>query len=317
MSGDPLSYVSEEDFEKIYKRIKYRVVEGIHPSEKPFAVILGGQPGAGKSNIYDYYERNITNNFVRINCDDYREYHPNFKEIYEKYGDADSDYTQDFVSRVNKRLVSELSKEKYNMIVESTLHSTRVPLAICGQLKKLNYSVELCVMGTYKAISWQSTIVRKEEMKKNGIQPRGVTKEYHDYVCKNICNSLSIVYQSKKMDNILVLSREKSRILYDARITPDLNPEQILSARLYNPPEKASKIIDRIMQQYRKAKGRSEELKKSMAAAFNQVLKTSVKKLRADTVALDDLTKPHQRTFNPREGRNARDQATDSEIKRI
>ncbi len=229
MNNEPLSKVSDKEFDKLYKLIKKRILQGKKTTDKPFAVILGGQPGAGKGNVYKYYADNVTSNFVELNCDDYREYHPHFKELYKKYGDADSDYTQDFVSKINKRLVCDLSEAGYNMIIESTLHSQNVSLSINEQLKALNYKVDLCVVGTSKDVSWQGTINRKEQAINDGIQPRAVTREYHDYVCENICNSLSTVYESGKMDNITIFNRNKE-CLYDMSKTPDVNPSKLLDS---------------------------------------------------------------------------------------
>ena len=88
---------------------------GKQPVEQPFMVFLGGQPGADKGNVYKKYTEEITDNFVSDNCDDFRQYHPNFEQLFRKYGDNDSDYTQDFVNKINIRLVDELSKSRYNI----------------------------------------------------------------------------------------------------------------------------------------------------------------------------------------------------------
>ncbi|MBR3026014.1 MAG: zeta toxin family protein [Oscillospiraceae bacterium] len=242
MNNEPLSYVSEEDFEFLYQTIKAKLLIGKEPSENPFMVVLGGQPGAGKGNVYRLYHDTVTDNFVTVNCDDFREFHPHFEELFQKYGDADSDYTQKFVGDVSKRLVRELSAEGYNMIFESTLNNPNVALSIQDQLKPLGYQVDLCVISTNREVSLQSTINRKEEMIREGKQPRGVTPEYHDYVCERICDALSALYESGKMDNIRIFTRN-AECLYDYSVTPGLDPTPILEARLNHPEEEAKQLI--------------------------------------------------------------------------
>ena len=46
-----LSCVSDEKFEKKYQEIKEKITDEMTPVDKPIAVVLGGQPGAGKSTI--------------------------------------------------------------------------------------------------------------------------------------------------------------------------------------------------------------------------------------------------------------------------
>lgn len=42
--------MTDKEFEKAYARIKNNITEGITVVDSPVAVVLGGQPGAGKSN---------------------------------------------------------------------------------------------------------------------------------------------------------------------------------------------------------------------------------------------------------------------------
>jgi len=241
MIDEPLSKVSDIEFEKKYRKIKAQLLVDKTPVEKPFMVVLGGQPGAGKGNVYRLYQNTVTDNFISVNCDDFREFHPHFEELFQKYGDADSDYTQKFVGDVSKRLVRELSSEGYNMIFESTLNNPNVALSIRDQLKPLGYQVDLCVISTNKEVSLQSTIDRKAEMIREGQQPRGVTPEYHEYVCEHICDALSALYESGKMDNIRIFTRN-AECLYDYSVTPDISPAPILEARLNYPEEEAKQI---------------------------------------------------------------------------
>ena len=62
--------------------------------------LLGGQSGAGKSFITKQIREDIDFNGVVVDVDLFRELHPNYKEIYKKYGKENAKYTHEFASRV-------------------------------------------------------------------------------------------------------------------------------------------------------------------------------------------------------------------------
>lgn len=222
-----LSCVSDEKFEKKYQEIKEKITDEMTPVDKPIAVVLGGQPGAGKSTIYKIYGEQFGGNIVALDCDAFRQYHPNFKELHKVYGDNDGEKTNPFIFRVVDRLVDKLSEEGYNMIIESSLKSPHTAIENGEKLPKKGYSVELAVMATPKSESWNGTLERYNSVKASGGQPRAVPKEFHDMVVANIANSISEVYQSGLMSNILIFNRNKE-CLYDMSKTPDINPSKLL-----------------------------------------------------------------------------------------
>ena len=227
MNNEELSIISVHEFEEKYQEIKEDVLKDKIPVDYPVAVVLGGQPGAGKSNIYDIYRKKLNKNIVELDCDAFRIFHPNFKKLHEIYGDNDAVYTNPFIFKVVDRLVDELSKEKYNMIIESSLKSPHTALENGTILPPRGYKVELAVMATPKEESWKGTIDRYNSQKEMGLQPRAVPKEFHDLVVSNISDSISQVYKSGLMSNILIYNRNKE-CLYDMSKTPKINPNNLL-----------------------------------------------------------------------------------------
>ena len=64
---------SQRAFETQYSIIKDILINGKIPNVCPKAYILGGQPGAGKSNIQRWLKRK-DKNIIAINADDFRVY---------------------------------------------------------------------------------------------------------------------------------------------------------------------------------------------------------------------------------------------------
>lgn len=217
---------TDEELEIKFKEILEYYKSIYSPTENPKVVLLGGQPGAGKSGLENMV--NIKKNYVSISGDDYREYHPRFKEINLEYGREASKYTQQWAAEITEKLIKELRKEKYNLIIEGTLRTAELPLKEANAFKKADYKVELNVVVVKSEKSRLGTLERYEAMLKQGKVPRMAPKEHHDLVVNNIGNNLEIIYNSKAFDNIKLFDRENN-LLYNYKESPNVNPKDILN----------------------------------------------------------------------------------------
>ena len=217
---------TDDELEIKFKEILEYYKSMYSPTENPKVTLLGGQPGAGKSGLENLI--NIKKNYVSISGDDYREYHPRFKEINLEHGREASKYTQQWAAEITEKLIRELRKEKYNLIIEGTLRTAELPLKEANAFKKAGYNVELNVVVVKPEKSRLGTLERYEAMLKQGKVPRMTTKEHHDLVVNNIGNNLEIIYNSKAFDNIKLFDRENN-LLYNYKENPDVNPKDILN----------------------------------------------------------------------------------------
>ena len=219
--------MSEEEFSIAYQKIKKDITNSKMSVSSPVAIVLGDQPGAGKSNIYQIERKRFSNNLVELDCDAFRVYHPYYEQIKLMFGKEDGAKTNPFIFKAVDMLVEELSDLKYNLIIESSLKRPNTAINNGKILQPKGYEVELHIMATNKEISWQSTINRyNEEMKKKG-KPRAVPRDFHDNVISNICNSLYAVKQSGLMSNILMFDR-KQNCLYDMKKDVNVEPSILL-----------------------------------------------------------------------------------------
>lgn len=116
--------------EKIYKDILIRKLNTSTNVQAPKIVIIGGQPGSGKSKIFDYAQSEIFNNdnVAQVNGDDYRMYHPCASEIFALYDKQFSELTDPDVRLWTSRLLEELVISRRNIIFETTMRN-KEPLA--------------------------------------------------------------------------------------------------------------------------------------------------------------------------------------------
>lgn len=218
---------TQKEFNSKFQKVLNRLIKNKKSKEIPIAVLLEGQPGAGKTTIHEVLK--IRNkDFIVINGDDFRCEHPNFDKIQKKYGNDAVKYTQKFSNQMVERLINELSNRKYDLIIEGTLRTAQTPLNTCNLLKSKGYSVELSIMAVSKEVSWQGTIQRYEKMKLKGQTPRATPKESHDVVVNNIVQNLDELYKLNKFDNITLYNRNQE-CLYSMQDTSNVNPAPILS----------------------------------------------------------------------------------------
>ena len=219
--------LSNNEFKIAYQTIREKVTKNKFPVKYPIAIILGGQPGAGKSNLYQIAKNRFSGNIVELDCDAFRIFHPYYNQIKKLFNREDSSKTNPFVFKVVDLLIEKLSDEKYNLIIESSLNSPNSALDNGKNLNPKGYKVELQIMATPKTISWQGTIDRYNKALENGESPRAVSKEFHDKVADNICSSLDIVKKSGLMSNILIYDRNKI-CLYNMKKDKNVNPVLLL-----------------------------------------------------------------------------------------
>ena len=231
---------TDDELEIKFKEILEYYKSMYSPTENPKVTLLGGQPGAGKSGLENLI--NIKKNYVSISGDDYREYHPRCKEINLEHGREASKYTQQWAAEITEKLIRELRKEKYNLIIEGTLRTAELPLKEASAFKKAGYEVELNVVVVKAEKSRLGTLERYEAMLKQDKVPRMTPKEHHDLVVNNIGNNLEIIYNSKAFDNIKLFDRENN-LLYNYKEIPDINPKNILEKE-FNREWKKEEIKD-------------------------------------------------------------------------
>ena len=216
---------TNEELELVFQKILKMYMSSYSSSKNPKVFLLGGQPGAGKSGLENML--NLKDEYISISGDDYREYHPRFREINLEYGKEASKYTQQWAGQITEKLIEKLAKAKYNLIIEGTLRTTQLPLKEADRFKKLGYEVELHVLAVKPEKSYLGTLLRYEEMIKWGKIPRMTPKEHHDLVVKNIGDNLEIIYNSKAFDNIKLFDRENN-LLYNYKENSNINPKNIL-----------------------------------------------------------------------------------------
>lgn len=177
------------------------------PNNEPTLVILGGQPGAGKSSIIDMIEGRFNSNIVVLNGDEFKPYYPGYKQLLKTDPNKASKIVQEYSNYVVDAVKQELMQQRYNLIIEGTMRNPNIPINTAKLARDDGYIVEACVIATNYYASRVGCINRYELDKFNSGVGRSVPVASHDEAYTNIPNTLQQLIASKQFKDILIYSR--------------------------------------------------------------------------------------------------------------
>ncbi len=98
------------------------------PVINPKGYVLGGQSGAGKFYLIEQVQKELNNNVLVINGDDFRKYHPNYRELQRERGKDSPKFTAAFAGEMTEAIFKKAVENKYNIVIEGTFRTSQTPL---------------------------------------------------------------------------------------------------------------------------------------------------------------------------------------------
>lgn len=150
--------ISSLEINQIYNDIldDYVLSRELLPLEHPKGIILGGQPGSGKSFLKNEVFKEFNENFIFISADDLRLYHPAYIELQKNPETVENaaNLVDPYASAWTEKLIKYCIKNKYNLIVDSTLGGNIAAVYSTIELFRGNaYEVHLKVMAVPAIVS--------------------------------------------------------------------------------------------------------------------------------------------------------------------
>lgn len=194
------------------------------PQEKPIAIFIVGQPGAGKSTIINSLENK--DQFIFIDADQYRNLYDDVnnlknKDIYEYLNQSGK-----VSGKTVEYLIDDFSNQKYNLLIEGTLRNPDVPIHTAELLHNKGYTSNMNVMAVKPEESKLSTIERYltlEEQKINidkDTLARPVDPKIHDTIVKNFPENLKQVAESNQFNTMSIYTRNNGKIFEQTKPDP-------------------------------------------------------------------------------------------------
>jgi UDP-N-acetylglucosamine kinase len=117
--------ISQTESDEKFNDIIFDYVESKKLSvlNNPKGIILGGQPGSGKSYLKEEVIQEFNENFIFISTDDLRLYHPAYETLQQSPETVQNaaNLVNPYASAWTKKLIKYCIENKYNLIIDSTL----------------------------------------------------------------------------------------------------------------------------------------------------------------------------------------------------
>lgn len=228
MHKEQLAEYKDVIFEQTFSRELSKALSWSAPMENPTAILLAGQPGAGKTQLSAYFFRQSQNTSILINGDDYRRYHPNYHAIFKQYPEELVPLTSKFSAAFTEKMIGDLSDVHRNLIVEGTGRTAEVPIHTAKLLIAKGYQVHMAVIAVRPELSLLSTLRRFCSMSEMGTVPRPTAVSAHDTVVQNLPHNLDILYQSNLFAEMQIIDRREQIVWCSSHATQ--KPSEAITA---------------------------------------------------------------------------------------
>lgn len=213
------------------------ILENKQKHSKPKCILIGGLPGAGKSNLVEKIVKQYSDrDFVVIDADNYRKLHPDYKEI-TKEPETAIFKTIDFANAIESELIKKSFISGLDIISVSTLRATEAINKILYEPAIENgYEIELHIISTPIAECALSAQQRYEEQIKSKEFPRLVGVGFIKDSLKGIRETIQLM-QSKP--NVPLIN------IYNRGIDKQSEPEVVYSN--YYPNNRYNGLVDALL----------------------------------------------------------------------
>lgn len=179
----------------------------VEPVSHPTMTIVGGQPGAGKSNLKRFMRRDFARNILMLDGDEYRSFHPEYKEIQKNEPLNMSELTQDFSEKVHQKIKDYCLENSLNFSFETTFRNSKRISDEISAAKKNNLFVDVRLMAVNPVISRIYTLERYRSGLHNDGEGRSVSKRAHDERAAVISDVVKDVESFGKYDSFFIYGR--------------------------------------------------------------------------------------------------------------
>lgn len=215
-----LSGFTNEHLEIISNLIINNSIKNIKSVVNPVCVIIGGQPGCGKSttSLMMLKDSFFIDGAFEVGIDNYRPYHPNYLKIEEAIkehwknrtrtendspGNDIADFTHQFAGDIADYIVNKLinNTNKYNLIIEWGMRTSEEPLKMMKLLKDNDYNTIVDFVVVNKKASYEASISRADAMDGLLHIVRRIPKNFHDLCIETLPDSCNKIYQEGFINN--------------------------------------------------------------------------------------------------------------------
>ena len=181
---------------------------------RPVAIILAGQPGAGKGGLAAAAQEQLSYDVVKIDPDELRRYHPEVQRLRTEHPLTWSGHTHPDASQWAGELREAVIEQKKNLIIDTTLANGDHAVTLINHLQASGYDVEVRAMATHQLESELGVDQRFTRSVDDAGYGRYVPAEVREHVYHSLPSSLDTVRAQTNVP-IEIYNRDGDK-LYDS-----------------------------------------------------------------------------------------------------
>ncbi|MEY9211401.1 hypothetical protein ABH917_000847 [Thermobifida halotolerans] len=185
--------------------------------DDPVLVLLGGQPGAGKSRAVESVKERHPDRLVPIIGDDLRPFHPRYREIVRTDILAMPDATAQASGEWVKRSLEYALQERYSVLLEGTFRNPLMIVQTAQRFKEAGYRVEAIGLAVPERTSLLSTVDRF--LKAPETAARWTPAEAHEISYRMVPATLQALEDSPHIQRLDITNRA-GEVLFTNTRTP-------------------------------------------------------------------------------------------------
>ena len=185
----------------------------------PRAVVLGGQPGSGKTRMREIAEKMFPS--VVINADEFRDYHPLYESLKRSEPERASFLVNEDVSGWARNIIRQAVEERRSIVLDGTFGSSdqKMIAETFRMFKENKYETQLWVLAVPAELSKLGIYLRNEMQIMQTGAGRFVSMKVHDLNYQNIPDNIGMSVHSSWVDQVCIFSRS-ARLVND-RLAPN------------------------------------------------------------------------------------------------
>lgn len=193
------------------------LLDRVTAQERPVAVYVMGQPGAGKTGLTPMIRRTLRGRPVRISGDDFKAAHPDYLRLLrEEPRTAGERIRADY--RAWQALAEQYVRERRaDVVIEIAPSSAAGFTAGAMAYRRAGYRVELVVLAVRAADSRQGTADRYARVSRLGGPARFTTAQGHDAHFAALADAVAAAEQMPVVDSVMVLRRDATTVYRNER----------------------------------------------------------------------------------------------------
>lgn len=204
-------YLTDAQVKQAKEAIITNLTGNRKPSEKPLVIVVGGQSGSGKTSLINYTEKmSAEHNFVQIDNDFFRGFHPRVEEIVDDCPDYYVTATDQLGVGITSEVIDYFRNHKYNIILHQTLKNNRVVDDAITKFIDAGYTVGVRAFAVPYFESKMSQIERCEGQLASLGYCRHVSKEAHNTAIAGLPQVVDYIESNGKFDFIEIFKRTEN-----------------------------------------------------------------------------------------------------------